>query len=131
MFLWFQVLNEQLKSAGFGDKPQILTRFQQLFADLWTQNGDHVSRIYAGTGALDGKSKLKDGARSVSRTLQNNLFDTSKQEAMDILLAGALLNTEVSDRARTVLPFNLRQGTKSFRQTHTPANWCDVPDSPL
>ncbi|GAV00951.1 hypothetical protein RvY_11731 [Ramazzottius varieornatus] len=108
-FIGLLVLNEQLKSAGFGDKPQVLSRFQQLFADLWTQNGDHVSRIYAGTGALDGKSKLKDGARSVSRTLQNNLFDTSKQEAMDILLAGALLNTEVSDRARTVLPFNLRQ----------------------
>lgn len=59
---------------------------------------------------VDGSLQIKDGARSVSRTLQNNLFDTDKQEAMDILLAGALLNSDYADRARTLLPFNLRQG---------------------
>ena len=156
LLLWFfvlKVLEEQLQAFGLHDKPQIVARFQQLFAQLWTQNGDHVSRIYAGTGALDGKSKvnvvvfhggmplfhhssffkieltnchgktndfgfgiwnfvqIKDAQRSVSRTLQNNLFDTSKQEAMDILLSGAMLNSDYADRARTVLPFNLRQGT--------------------
>jgi hypothetical protein len=25
---------------------------------MWIQNGDQVSRIYAGTGALEGKSKV-------------------------------------------------------------------------
>ncbi|XP_055343352.1 synaptojanin-1-like isoform X2 [Paramacrobiotus metropolitanus] len=108
-FLGLLVLQEQMQALGISDKPQVVSRFEQLFAQLWQQNGDHVSRIYAGTSALEGKSKIKDGARSVSRTVQNNLFDTSKKEAMDILLAGALLNSDFSDRARTVLPFNLRQ----------------------
>ena len=49
--------------------------------------------IYAGTGALGGSSKvtflkftnnkellqLKDASRSIVRTIQNNLMDTSKQ----------------------------------------------------
>lgn len=52
------MLSEQLGVAGFADKPQVLSKFQQAFSVLWQQNGDHVSRIYAGTGALDGKSKV-------------------------------------------------------------------------
>ena len=26
---------------------------------MWAQNGDHISRIYLGTGALDGKAKVE------------------------------------------------------------------------
>jgi len=39
----------------------------------------------------------------VARTIQNNLLDNSKQEAMDILLTGKPLNNENSDRARSLL----------------------------
>lgn len=51
-----------------------------------------------------------DGARSAARTIQNNLLDNSKQEAIDILLVGSTLNTELTDRARILLPSNLLQG---------------------
>ncbi len=39
----------------------------------------------------------------MARTIQNNLLDNSKQEAMDILLTGKPLNNENSDRARSLL----------------------------
>uniref|UniRef100_T1ITZ6 phosphoinositide 5-phosphatase n=1 Tax=Strigamia maritima TaxID=126957 RepID=T1ITZ6_STRMM len=98
-----EVLAKQLHFLGMKDKPQI-GRFEELFRQLWVINGDEISKIYAGTGALEGKSKLRDGARSVGRTIQNNLLDSSKQEAIDILLLGSILNSELADRARTLLP---------------------------
>lgn len=53
-----------------------------------------------------------DGARSAARTIQNNLLDNSKQEAIDILLVGSTLCTELADRARTLLPYNTLHGKK-------------------
>uniref|UniRef100_A0A452S3C0 Synaptojanin-1 n=1 Tax=Ursus americanus TaxID=9643 RepID=A0A452S3C0_URSAM len=73
---------------------------------MWSVNGDSISKIYAGTGALEGKAKagkLKDGARSVTRTIQNNFFDSSKQEAIDVLLLGNTLNSDLADKARALL----------------------------
>lgn len=54
-----------------------------------------------------------DGARSAARTIQNNLLDNSKQEAIDILLVGSSLNTELADRARILLPQTLFHGLNS------------------
>lgn len=51
-----------------------------------------------------------DGARSAARTIQNNLLDNSKQEAIDVLLLGSTLNSELADRARILLPPNLLHG---------------------
>ena len=70
---------------------------------MWIDNGNEVSKIYAGTGAIQGGSKFMDGARSAARTIQNNLLDTSKQEAIDVLLLGKALNSNLADRARTLL----------------------------
>ncbi|KAM4701846.1 synaptojanin-1 [Discoglossus pictus] len=47
--------------------------------------------------------KLKDGARSVTRTIQSNFFDGSKQEAIDVLLLGNTLNSDLADKARALL----------------------------
>ncbi|XP_068122474.1 synaptojanin-1 [Hyperolius riggenbachi] len=47
--------------------------------------------------------KLKDGARSVTRTIQSNFFDSSKQEAIDVLLLGNTLNSDLADKARALL----------------------------
>uniref|UniRef100_T1PI36 Phosphoinositide 5-phosphatase n=1 Tax=Musca domestica TaxID=7370 RepID=T1PI36_MUSDO len=74
---------------------------------MWINNGNEVSKIYAGTGAIQGSSKLMDGARSAARTIQNNLLDNSKQEAIDILLVGSTLSSELADRARILLPSNM------------------------
>lgn len=54
--------------------------------------------------------QLMDGARSAARTIQNNLLDNNKQEAIDILLLGSTLNSELADRARILLPSNMLHG---------------------
>jgi synaptojanin-1 len=40
------------------DKSTIVSRFEETFRKMWAINGDQISRIYAGTGALEGKSKV-------------------------------------------------------------------------
>ncbi|KAF9534756.1 inositol polyphosphate phosphatase [Crepidotus variabilis] len=64
--------------------------------ELWAENGDALSRIYAGTGALNtsftrtGKRTLagvlSDATKSVSRAYINNFQDKSKQVAIDMFL---------------------------------------------
>ncbi|XP_036599065.1 synaptojanin-1 isoform X4 [Trichosurus vulpecula] len=105
-FFGLEILAKQLEALGLAEKPQLVTRFQEVFRSMWSVNGDSISKIYAGTGALEGKAKsgkLKDGARSVTRTIQNNFFDSSKQEAIDILLLGSTLNSDLADKARALL----------------------------
>ncbi|XP_058152152.1 synaptojanin-1 isoform X6 [Dasypus novemcinctus] len=102
-FLGLEILAKQLEGLGLAEKPQLVTRFQEVFRSMWSVNGDSISKIYAGTGALEGKAKLKDGARSVTRTIQNNFFDSSKQEAIDVLLLGNTLNSDLADKARALL----------------------------
>ncbi|GBE79963.1 Inositol-1,4,5-trisphosphate 5-phosphatase 1 [Sparassis crispa] len=64
--------------------------------ELWAENGDALSRIYAGTGALNtsftrsGKRTLagvlSDATKSVSRAYINNFQDKGKQIAIDIFV---------------------------------------------
>ncbi|XP_077336107.1 synaptojanin-1 isoform X7 [Lithobates pipiens] len=105
-FFGLEMLIKQLEVFGLAEKPQLVTRFQEVFRTMWSTNGDSISKIYAGTGALEGKAKtgkLKDGARSVTRTIQSNFFDGSKQEAIDVLLLGNTLNSDLADKARALL----------------------------
>ncbi|MBZ3889374.1 Synaptojanin-1 [Sciurus carolinensis] len=114
-----QMLAKQLEALGLAEKPQLVTRFQEVFRSMWSVNGDSISKIYAGTGALEGKAKagkLKDGARSVTRTIQNNFFDSSKQEAIDVLLLGNTLNSDLADKARALLTTgSLRASSKVLK----------------
>ncbi|KAG6878600.1 hypothetical protein C0993_003055 [Termitomyces sp. T159_Od127] len=64
--------------------------------ELWAENGDALSKIYAGTGALNtsftrsGKRTLagvlSDATKSVSRAYINNFQDKAKQVAIDMFL---------------------------------------------
>uniref|UniRef100_A0A8H8CK11 phosphoinositide 5-phosphatase n=1 Tax=Psilocybe cubensis TaxID=181762 RepID=A0A8H8CK11_PSICU len=64
--------------------------------ELWAENGDALSRIYAGTGAINtsftrsGKRTLagvlSDATKSVSRAYINNFQDKGKQVAIDMFL---------------------------------------------
>lgn len=64
--------------------------------ELWAENGDALSRLYAGTGALNtsytrsGKrtiaGMLSDATKSVSRAYINNFVDKDKQIAIDMFL---------------------------------------------
>lgn len=106
-FIGLQILIKQLEVLNLNEKQQIVSRFEEVFRQMWVNNGNEVSKIYAGTGAIQGGSKLMDGARSAARTIQNNLLDNSKQEAIDILLLGNTLNSELADRARILLERNM------------------------
>lgn len=127
-----QMLTVQLREIN-QDNKQMIGRFQEVYKQMWVNNGDHVSRIYAGTGAIGGgRSKVliwnrfsnnsssdkaivvtliyffshlqaSDAARSASRTIQNNFLDISKQEAMLVLLLGSNLKNDVADKARALL----------------------------
>ncbi|XP_043464476.1 synaptojanin-1 [Leptopilina heterotoma] len=106
-FIALEMLSKQLSLLNIFEKQQMVSRFEEVFRQMWINNGNEVSKIYAGTGAIQGSSKLMDGARSAARTIQNNLLDSSKQEAIDILLLGSTLSTELADRARLLLPSNM------------------------
>ncbi|XP_041467097.1 synaptojanin-1-like isoform X2 [Lytechinus variegatus] len=106
-FFGQDMLAKQLEALGVTSKPQIMSRFLETYRTIWGLSGDHISRIYAGTGALEGKTtagKLRDGARSVTRTIQNNFFDGTKQESIDVLLLGSSLVGTLADKASSLLP---------------------------
>uniref|UniRef100_A0A8C0XYN0 Synaptojanin-1 n=1 Tax=Castor canadensis TaxID=51338 RepID=A0A8C0XYN0_CASCN len=111
--LMFQALVFVLSTCCFIANAPNLYGKQIIVNLLGSKEGEHMlskafpshlkNKIYAGTGALEGKAKLKDGARSVTRAIQNNFFDSSKQEAIDVLLLGNTLNSDLADKARALL----------------------------
>jgi len=52
------MLEHQLRAMGLLDKSQTYTRFEEVFRQMWINNGNEVSKIYAGTGAIQGGSKV-------------------------------------------------------------------------
>uniref|UniRef100_A0A8D2DFB7 Synaptojanin-2 n=1 Tax=Sciurus vulgaris TaxID=55149 RepID=A0A8D2DFB7_SCIVU len=104
-FIALEVLHLQLESLGLDSKP-IVDRFVESFKAMWSLNGHSLSKVFTGSRALEGKAKvgkLKDGARSVSRTIQSNFFDGVKQEAIKLLLVGDVYNEESTDKGRMLL----------------------------
>lgn len=80
---------------------RLSSELQMRHSTLWADNGDALSKIYAGTGALKssftrhGKMSLAgalaDARKSATRLYVNNFTDKAKQKTMDILL-GRLAN---------------------------------------
>ena len=80
--------------------------FVQAFNDMWADNGDALSKIYAGTGALKsgftrtGKRTIAgfmdDFKKSATRLYINNFQDKSTQIIIDMLLGKSLSQVEVS-----------------------------------
>ncbi|XP_057383765.1 synaptojanin-2 isoform X3 [Balaenoptera acutorostrata] len=104
-FIALEVLHLQLQSLGLNSKP-IADRFVESFKAMWSLNGHSLSKMFTGSRALEGKAKvgkLKDGARSVSRTIQSNFFDGVKQEAIKLLLVGDVYTEESADKGRMLL----------------------------
>ncbi|ETE63432.1 Synaptojanin-2 [Ophiophagus hannah] len=104
-FIALEILQSQLESLGLNSKP-IVERFLESYKAMWALNGHSLSKIFTGSRALEGKAKVgkfKDGARSVSLTIQSNFFDSVKQEAIDLLLMGDFYNEEYADKERMLL----------------------------
>lgn len=120
-FFGLETLRDQVNLLRESEsQQQMWSRFDEVFRQMWLNNGNEVSKMYAGTGAIQGGSKLMDGARSAARTIQNNLLDNSKQEAIDVFLLGNTLNSELADRARMLLsPDTLHASTSILREMCT------------
>ncbi|KAI9272507.1 SacI homology domain-containing protein [Sporodiniella umbellata] len=88
----------------FGKNRGTIDQLIARHSHLWAENGDGLSKIYAGTGALKssftrtGKvtfmNVLSDATRSVNRFYINNFQDKARQEVIDLLL-GKLANQTV------------------------------------
>ncbi|NXT75256.1 SYNJ2 protein, partial [Zapornia atra] len=104
-FIALEILLAQLESLGLNSK-SIIERFVESYKVMWTLNGHNLSRVFTGSRALEGKhkvGKLKDGARSVSRTIQSNFFDAVKQEAIKLLLMGDFYSEEYADKGKMLM----------------------------
>ena len=62
-FLGAQVLSYMLLDLGLSDKPNIVSRFEEMFKQMWLSNGNELSKMYAGTGALGASHKVYRLAR--------------------------------------------------------------------
>ncbi|XP_078086707.1 synaptojanin-2-like [Mustelus asterias] len=102
-YMALEVLYSQLKSLGMAFKKTVVERFVEFYKTMWSLNGHNLSKIFTGSRAREGKTKVKDGARSVSRTIQANFFDGAKQDAIDLLLMGDFYSEDYADRARILL----------------------------
>ncbi|OXB83725.1 UNVERIFIED_CONTAM: hypothetical protein H355_013080 [Colinus virginianus] len=99
------ILLAQLEILGLNSK-SIVERFVESYKAMWTLNGHSLSKVFTGSRALEGKhkvGKLKDGARSVSRTIQSNFFDAVKQEAIKLLLMGDFFSEEYADKGKMLM----------------------------
>ncbi|KXH63764.1 hypothetical protein CSAL01_00022 [Colletotrichum salicis] len=98
-----QTLISQMATEAFlGHRGEYATSdFWMRHSTLWADNGDALSKIYAGTGALkssftrSGKMSLAgavaDMRKSVQRLYHNNFTDSARQTTIDRLL-GRLVN---------------------------------------
>ncbi|KFQ44414.1 Synaptojanin-2, partial [Nestor notabilis] len=104
-FIALEILLAQLESLGLNSK-SVIERFVESYKAMWTLNGQNLSRVSTGSRALEGKNKvgkLKDGARSVSRTIQSNFSDAAKQEAIKLLLMGDFFSEEYADKGKMLM----------------------------
>ncbi|CAH1757442.1 11890_t:CDS:10 [Entrophospora sp. SA101] len=91
-----EVLNLQLLRLGVSDfidnGISHYEHFENIFNDLWANNGDSISREYAGTSALKGdytrnlQGVVNDASNSLARLFQNTLKDFFRQATIDYIL---------------------------------------------
>ena len=91
------VLETQLTKLGVVQPEHGLSQHLKInFQSLWANNGDLMSRQYAGTNALKGdytrtgerniSGMVKDGVNSASRYYLNHIRDSHRQAAIDALI---------------------------------------------
>ncbi|KAF9116383.1 hypothetical protein BGX27_003066 [Mortierella sp. AM989] len=100
------ILNHQLLRLGIASFPDkglsVYEDFENVFNNVWANNGDAISREYAGTSALKGdftrtgkrnlQGMINDATNSVARMYQNTFKDYFRQAAIDFLLGIADIN---------------------------------------
>ncbi|BGP22785.1 inositolor phosphatidylinositol phosphatase [Rhodotorula toruloides] len=102
---------------------------------LWADNGDALSKIYVGTGAINssftrsGKRNLagllSDASKSVNRVFQQQLFDSGKQKAIDALLGNLATSRKVRifNPIHDTLRARLRERASEFTTSEATTIW--------
>ncbi|GAA5888214.1 hypothetical protein JCM6882_000324 [Rhodosporidiobolus microsporus] len=109
------VLNRHLVNLGIASDPGTHDELDEAFNNLWANNGDAISREYAGTSALKGdftrtgkrnwRGAMNDASNSVARLLQSTVSDFAKQAALDYMLGiNTLAFHEFAERLETSDP---------------------------
>ncbi|GAA6000959.1 hypothetical protein JCM10207_007343 [Rhodosporidiobolus poonsookiae] len=111
------VLNRHLVNLGItsGAEPGMHDELDVAFNEVWANNGDAISREYAGTSALKGdftrtgkrnwRGAVNDASNSVARLLQSTVSDFFKQAALDYVLGvNVLAFQEFSEKLQTSDP---------------------------
>lgn len=100
------ILNHQLLRLGIASFPDkglsVYEDFENVFNNVWANNGDAISREYAGTSALKGdftrtgkrnlQGMMNDATNSIARMYQNTFKDYFRQAAIDYLLGETDVN---------------------------------------
>ncbi len=102
------VLVKQLILAGYLNKGETVkdhVMLDKVFKNAWADNGDILSNLYAGTGALKaditrtGKRTLvglyNDGTNSMTRYFLNNFSDGQKLDSINLFLGKYVVNPHV------------------------------------
>lgn len=101
-FIGKEMLRYQLKFIT--DSEIDIRKFSDVFGQMWISNGDNISRIYAGTGAIQGRSVTKDLTTSLSRAFQNNFLDDNKHDSIESFLFSMSRNYgTLTDRVSVLL----------------------------
>ncbi|CDO73557.1 hypothetical protein BN946_scf185014.g27 [Trametes cinnabarina] len=90
------VLNRQLGAVALLTQDKGRTDMDRVFNDVWANNGDAISRAYAGTSALKGDftrtgkrdlaGLLNDGVNSLARMYSSTFADWFSQAVIDFIL---------------------------------------------
>ncbi|OSD08576.1 hypothetical protein PYCCODRAFT_1429632 [Trametes coccinea BRFM310] len=90
------VLNRQLGAVALLNQDKGRTEMDIVFNDVWANNGDAISRAYAGTSALKGDftrtgkrdlaGLLNDGVNSLARMYSSTFADWFSQAVIDFIL---------------------------------------------
>ena len=69
IILGLELLPTQLADLGMDEKQNIVSRFEDAFRQMWVNNGNTLSKMYAGTGAL-----CSGGSKVILKLLRLMLF---------------------------------------------------------
>lgn len=116
-------------------EPHAAPEFWMKHSSLWADNGDALSRIYAGTGALKssftrhGKMSLAgaiaDARKSATRLYINNFTDKQRQTTIDMLLGRLVGQSPVSlyDPINDYVNAELSRRSAEFSSTENIRIW--------
>lgn len=130
------IISQMALQAFLGHRNEHATPdFWARHSSLWADNGDYLSRIYAGTGALKtsftrhGKMSLggvlADARKSATRLYINNFADKGRQNTIDMLLGRMIgqMPVQLYDPINDYVQNELKKRAAEFTSSDTIRIW--------